>query len=63
MFTGKYWSSTVGYSRRGEMTHYFCTNSLGYTGISPTLAVCVNSSCLDGFWSSWAVVIFLQRWM
>lgn len=23
----------------------------------------MNSSCPDGFWSSWAVVIFRQRWM
>lgn len=53
---------TVGYSRRGKMTDYFSTNSPGYTVISPTLATCVNSSCPDGFWSSWLVVIFRQRW-
>lgn len=43
------------------MTDCFSMNNPGYTGISPTLAACVHSSCPDGFWSSWAVVIFRQR--
>lgn len=45
------------------MTDYFSTNNPGYTGISLKLAVCMNSSCPDGFWSSRAVVIIRQRWM
>lgn len=64
VFTGEQVKSQHlgGYSRGGKMTDYFSTNSPGYTGISPTLATCVNSSCPDGFWSSWLVVIFRQRW-
>lgn len=51
---------TVG---EGKITNYLSTNDPGYTVISPTLAMCVNSSCPDGFLSSWAVVILRQRWM
>lgn len=45
------------------MTNYLSMNDPGYTVISPTLAMCVNSSCPDGLLSSWAVVILRQRWM
>lgn len=47
---------------RKWQSDYFDLNSPGQTRASPTLPVRVNSSCLDDFSSSRAVVIFRQRW-